>query len=104
MLRVVSRVSSTFVEIVAVLPLRVELVRFALQLAPRIGLELPGTSYANVDQLNTQIVGLCRSTIAAIPGTADMRGAAMTAVTDRPATSAAAAAMARMTGGSTSGA
>ena len=39
-----------------------------VRFAPRIGLELPGTSYANVDQLNTQIVGLCRSTIAAIPG------------------------------------
>lgn len=31
----------------------------------RVGLELPGTSYANVDQLNTQIVTFARSVIAA---------------------------------------
>jgi hypothetical protein len=31
----------------------------------RVGLELPGTSYANVDQLNTQIVTFARAVIAA---------------------------------------
>jgi hypothetical protein len=31
----------------------------------RVGLELPGTSYANVDQLNTQIAALARAVVAA---------------------------------------
>lgn len=33
--------------------------------APFVGLELPGTSYANVDQLNTQIVAFARAVVSA---------------------------------------